>query len=176
MRVIGTLALLFWAIHAGNHLFFLHSAYDLLWTCNVATPLLAIGAFSKNARTCAIALCWLSYGVPLWLLDLATGANMIGTSILTHVGGLVLAFLAVRKLGFPKHTWLYAVAASMVLVVLARMFTSAEHNVMLSHRVHDGWETHFASYPPYLALMIAASAAVFFAVEQMCRGPFRLSR
>ena len=169
MKAIAALALLFWAIHAGNHVFVIHSPYDLLWTCNVAPPLLAIGALAKNARACAIALCWLSYGVPIWLLDLATGGGVIATSILTHLGGLALAILAVRNLGFPKHTWLWSVAASMVLVVLARVFTSAEHNVMLSHRVHDGWETHFPSYPPYLALMIAGSAAVFFVVETLFR-------
>lgn len=166
---IGVLALVFWAIHAANHVFFRHSAYDLLWTCNVATPLLALGAFMAHARLCAIALCWLAYGTPIWLLDLATGAGMIPTSVFTHFGGLALAILAVRKLGFPRWSWAWAVLASLVLVVFARILTSADHNVMLAHRVHDGWEKYFSSHPAYLVTMIGGSAVVFFVVETLAR-------
>lgn len=166
---IGVLALVFWAIHAANHVFFRHSAYDLLWTCNVATPLLALGAFMAHARLCAIALSWLAYGTPIWLLDLATGAGMIPTSVFTHFGGLALAILAVRKLGFPRWSWARAVLASLVLVVFARILTSADHNVMLAHRVHDGWEKYFSSHPAYLVTMIGGSAVVFFVVETLAR-------
>jgi hypothetical protein len=169
VNLVGVLALLFWAIHAANHVFIRHTAYDLLWTCNVATALLALGAFLRNARLCAIALCWLAYGTPIWLLDLATGAGMIPTSPLTHFGGLALAVIAVRKLGFPRWSWAWAVGASLVLVVLARILTSAQHNVMLAHRVHDGWEKYFSSHPTYFVVMMAGSAVVFFVVETLAR-------
>lgn len=175
MNAIGALALLCWAIHAGNHVFFRHTAHDLFWTCNVATPLLAAGCFLRKARLAAISVCWLAYGVPIWLLDLATGANMIPTSMFTHFGGLGLGIVAVRRLGWPRWSWLYATGASLVLVVLARLFTPPKENVMLAFRVHDGWEKHFSSYPVYLALMIAASAVVFVVVEALARRFFGVS-
>ena len=168
MRLLGILATLFWVIHATNHVL-RGSAYDLFWACNVATPVLALGCFLRRARLCTIAVCWLAYGVPIWLLDLATGASLIPTSVLTHFGGLALGIVAVRKLGWPRRSWLVATGASLVLVVLARIFTTRAQNVMLAHRVHDGWERHFSSHLPYLALMIAVSAVVFFVVETIAR-------
>lgn len=175
MKVLGVLAVVFWAIHAGNHVFFRHTAYDLFWVCNVAPVLLAIGCFTKNARLCAIATAWLSYGMPIWLLDLATGANMIGTSVFTHFGCLAVGLVAIRRLGWPRRTWIFAAAASMVPLALARLFTPPEPNVMLAFRVHDGWEKYFSSHALYLALMIGGSAVVFLVVETIARRVFGVS-
>lgn len=168
------LAAVFWIIHGGNHVL-RGTAHDLLWACNVAPPLLAAGCFLRNARLCAIGTSWLSYGVPIWLLDLATGGNLIPTSVLTHFGGLAIGILAARRLGWPRHSWLAAVGASLVLVLLSRILTSAQHNVMLAFRVHEGWERHFASHPAYLALMIACSAVVFLVVETIALRIARVS-
>ena len=168
MNRIGILALVFWAAHAASHVL-RGTAHDLFWVCNVATPVLALGCFLRVARLCAISVCWLAYGVPIWLLDLGTGASLIPTSVLTHFGGLVLGVAAVRRLGWPRWTWLAATGASLLVLLLARIFTSPAHNVMLAFRVHDGWEKHFDSYPPYLALMLGASAMWFFAIETIAR-------
>jgi hypothetical protein len=172
---LGALALLFWAIHAGNHVFFRHTAHDLLWVCNLAPVVLVLGCFTKSARLCAIATCWLSYGMPIWLVDLATGASMIPTSVLTHFGCLAVGFLAVRHLGWPRNTWLVATLASLLPLALARLLTPPEPNVMLAFRVHDGWEKHFSSHAVYLAIMIAGSAVVFFVVETIARRVLSLS-
>ena len=169
MKRLGILTLVFWAIHAGNHVFFRHTAYDLFWVCNVAPLLVAMGCFTKSARLCAIGTAWLSYGMPIWILDIATGANMIRTSVFTHFGCLAIGFLAVRRLGWPRRTWLVATIASLVPLALARLLTPPEPNVMLAFRIHDGWEKHFSSHVFYLAVMIAGSAIVFFIVETIVR-------
>jgi hypothetical protein len=166
---LGVITLVFWAIHAGNHVFFRHTAYDLLWVCNIAPVVLAAGCFRRDARLSAIGTAWLSYGMPIWLVDLATGANMIRTSVFTHFGCLAIGFIAVRRLGWPRRTWLLATIASLVPLALARFFTPPEPNVMLAFRVHDGWERYFSSHVFYVAVMIAGSAAVFFVVELVVR-------
>lgn len=169
MRRLGVVSLIFWAIHAGNHVFFRNTGHDLFWICNIAPVVLAVGCFRESARLCAIATAWLSYGMPIWLLDLATGAGMIRTSVFTHFGCLAIGLVAVRRLGWPRHTWLVATVASLVPLILARLFTPPGPNVMLAFRVHDGWEKHFSSHPSYLAVMIAGSAVIFLVVETILR-------
>ena len=105
----------------------------------------------------------------LSFIDLATGAGMILTSVFVHFGCLAIGFLAVRRLGWPRHTWLVATGASLVPLVLARIFTPPGPNVMLAFRIHDGWEKHFSSHAQYLAVMIGGSAVVFFVVEMLAR-------
>jgi len=175
VNALGAITLVFWALHAGNHVFFRHTPYDLFWVCNVAPVLLAIGCFTKNARLCAIATAWLSYGMPIWLLDLATGANMIGTSVFTHFGCLATVFLAIRRLGWPRRTWILAALASFVPLALARLLTPPEPNVMLAFRLHDGWEKYFSSHAVFLAVMIGGSAVVFLVVETIARRLFGVS-
>lgn len=175
MRRLGAIALVFWAIHAGNHVFFRNTAHDLLWVCNVAPVVLAIGCFRESARLCAIATAWLSYGMPIWLLDLATGAGMIRTSVFTHFGCLAIGFIVARRLGWPRHTWLFATLASLGPLLLARLFTPPGPNVMLAFRIHDGWERYFSTHEAYLAVMIGGSAVVFFVVETIARGVLGVS-
>jgi hypothetical protein len=175
VKLLGVIALVFWAIHAGNHVFFRHTAHDLFWVCNVAPVVLAVGCFRRSARVCAVATAWLSYGMPIWLLDLATGANMIRTSVFTHFGCLGIGFIAAKQLGWPRRTWAVATLASLVPLLLARLFTPPEPNVMLAFRVHDGWEKYFSSHPVYVAVMLAGSAVVFLIVETIVRRVLGLS-
>jgi len=161
---LGILAAMCWALHAAWHV--LHgTAHDLLWACNVASPLLALGCFLRRPVLCATAVMWLAYGVPMWLLDLATGGELIPTSVFTHFGGLVLGILAVRRFGWPKRSWRWAALGTWALVVVTRIATTAKHNVNLAFRVHDGWEKHFTSHALYLVLMLSGSALVFLVVE-----------
>lgn len=175
MRRLALLALVFWAIHAGNHVFLRGTAHDLLWVCNVAPVVLVVGCLRESARLCAVATSWLSYGMPIWLLDIATGAGMIRTSVFTHFGCLAIGFFAARQLGWPRRTWLVAAFASLVPLLLARIFTSPAPNVMLAFRVHDGWEKYFSSHGLYLVVMIAGSAVVFLVVETIVRRVLGLS-
>lgn len=162
----GALTLLFYVAHAAWHLSH-GSGWDLLWACNASMPLLVVGCFVPSARLVATAVLVLSYGTPAWLFDLATGASMIPTSPLVHVAAPVVAIDAVRRLGWPRGTWLFACAVTLALLGLARAVTPAAANVNLAFRVHDGWEGRFSSHPVYLACMWAASAVVFFAVESV---------
>ncbi|HVH42761.1 MAG TPA: hypothetical protein VM925_10470 [Labilithrix sp.] len=162
----GGAALACWAIHGGTH--DLHGrAHDLLWACNVAVPLLALGCFLGQRLACAIALSWLAFGTPIWLVDLATGKGMIPTSVLVHLVAPVIAVFAVMRLGWPPRGWVSATLASVVLLLVTRLVGSEATNVNLAFRVHDGWERHFDSYPAFVGLLFAASAAVFFAIDAL---------
>jgi hypothetical protein len=166
VTVFGVVTLLFYAAHVAFHVS-RGTSGDLLWACNVAVPMLAIGCLLRAPRLVASAVLWLSYGAPMWILDITTGGDFVPTSILTHFGGLAIGVVVIRRLGWPRHSWLVACGGTALLLGLTRLVGSPERNANLAFRVHDGWERWFASHPVYLAMMWLASAVVFFAVERI---------
>src|SRR5437016_6118572 len=120
----GILALSFYVAHAAAHLL-AHRPADLLWACHLACVWIGAGALFSMATPAAIGVSWLALGVPLWILDLATGGEFFPTSLLTHVGGAVVGVLVVRRLGVPRGTWWRATAALFVLHLVTRAVPSA---------------------------------------------------
>jgi len=164
MRWLGALALAAYAVHVGFHLYHGRPA-DALWGCHVACLLIAAGALRARATPAAIGVLWLCFGNPMWLLDVATGGELLPTSVLTHIGGFIVGILVLRKLGFPRHTWWKATLAFLGLLGLTRLVTPRAANVNLVFAVASGWEHTFPSYPLYLLLMVSAGTATFFTAE-----------
>jgi hypothetical protein len=164
MRSLGGLALGCYAIHVGSHLYHGRPA-DSLWGCHVACLLVAVSAFTRRATPAAIGVLWLCFGNPLWLLDVATGGELLPTSLLTHVGGFALGLLLLKRLGFPPGSWWQATLAFLGLLGLTRLVTPRAANVNLAFAVASGWERTFPSYPLYLLLMVSAGTATFFTAE-----------
>ena len=164
MRWLGTLALVCYAIHVGFQL--RHGRPpDALWGCHAASLLIAVSAFSERATPAAIGVLWLCFGDPVWILDVATGGELLPTSLFTHVGGFIIGILVLKRLGFPRHTWWKATLAFLGLLLLTRLVTPPAANVNLAFAVAAGWERAFPSYPLYLLLMVSAGAATFFTAE-----------
>ncbi|MBI4511412.1 MAG: hypothetical protein HY698_17395 [Deltaproteobacteria bacterium] len=166
LELWGALALLLYALHAANHIR-RGEVHDLLWVCNVAPLILGIGCLARSAIGVAIPLLWLSFGTPLWLLDVLTGGELIVTAIFTHVGGLAISALAVRTLGMPSGAWYKAAGALGILVGLSRVLTPRQYNVNVSFSVWAGWQAYFPSHVAYLGLLLAISTSVFFVVERL---------
>jgi len=164
MRWLGVAALACYAIHAGLHLYRGRFA-DALWGCHVASLLIAAGAFSELATPVAIGVLWLCFGNPIWILDLATGGELLPTSLFTHVVGFVIGILVLKRLGVPRHAWWKATLAFLGLLGLTRLLTPRAANVNLAFAVASGWEKTFPSYPLYMLLMVSAGAITFFAAE-----------
>ena len=104
MAGLGVLALVCYAVHAGYHVWRGH-AVDALWACHVAALLIAAGALLGRARPAAIGVSWLAFGDVLWLLDLLGGGEFFPTSLLTHVVGLGIGLVVLRRLGWPSPSW-----------------------------------------------------------------------
>lgn len=166
LTLLGVLALAIYVLHTANHLR-RGTPHDLLWVCNLATALLAIGCLARNATLAAIPLLWLSAGTPFWLLDAFAGSEVMATSILTHVGGLMISVLAIWKLGMPRGAWYRASAASALVVALSRVATPAEYNVNLAFSVRTGWEPFFGDHLLYIGMLFAVASVVFFVVERV---------
>ncbi|MFN7976214.1 MAG: hypothetical protein U0166_28425 [Acidobacteriota bacterium] len=161
---LAALAALFYATHAAWHIAH-HQPSDLLWMCHVASLVIAAGLAIPSATANAIGILWLCLGIPLWILDLATGGAPVPTSFLTHFGGAAVGIAGVRHLGLPRASWWKAVLALCALCLLTRVTTSRDANVNLTFAVWQGWEATFPSYRVYFALMLVLSAATFLAGE-----------
>jgi hypothetical protein len=164
MRRLGGLALACYAIHAGFHLYHGRPA-DALWGCHIASLLIAASAFSGRSTPAGIGVLWLCFGNPMWILDVATGGELLPTSVLTHVGGFVIGIVVLKRLGFPREVWWKATLAYLGLLGLTRLVTPRVANVNLAFAVAPGWEQTFPSYPLYLLLLMSAGAATFFTAE-----------
>lgn len=168
MTAWGGAALVFYAIHGGQHLVRGHPE-DLLWACHLGAVLVGVGLLIRSATLNAVGFLWLCMGTTLWVIDLAGGGEFIPTSLLTHVGGLAVGGVGVVGLGMPRHAWWKAILAFLILQQLSRWLTPAETNVNLAFRVASGWEDVFASHLAYLALLVAVGAAAFFGIERAAR-------
>lgn len=164
---LGLLPLLFYNIHAGYWLFQRHPE-SLLWACHVASVLIGLGMFFAAPRLLAVGMLWVTYGNLFWLLYLATGGEFLPTSLLTHVGSLLVGLIGLRRFGFPANTYPRALLGLIALVFVSR-FTPPGENVNLAHRIGDGWETVFPSHRIYLLGLFAATGVSFFVMEIVYR-------
>ena len=163
---LGTVAVASYATHAVVHLA-RAEPQDLLWACHIAALLVGIGLLCASPTLNAIGLLWSCYGTPLWILDLATGGEWIPTALLTHLSGLVIGFIGVRRLGLPRHAAWKAMAAYGLLFLATRALTPPGANVNLAFSVYQGWQRWFASYPLYLAMLLVLGMGTFLVAEHL---------
>lgn len=164
----GALAALSAILHGASHVLD-GTAPELLWICNLAPVLLAIGCFARVPALVAVAVLWLAYGTPMWLLDLATGGALIPTSLLPHVLCPIIGVLAMRELGAPRHAWLHATGGLVIVLIATRVLTPPGPNVNLVHAVWTGWEPYFPRHDVYLGIGLATTSATFLGVELLLR-------
>lgn len=152
-------------VHDANHVR-RGAPLDVLWVCNVAVPLIAIGCLGAR-RLVAVGLTWLGFGTPIWVVSLVAGANMIPTSPLVHVVAPLVALAAIRKVGWPPGTWRVAMAGSLALLAFTRTLGNPTGNVNLVFGIERGFAHAFHdSFPLFLATLIGASTAWAFAFDR----------
>jgi hypothetical protein len=131
--------------------------------------LVGVGLLTGSPAINAVGVLLGSLGLPLWLLDLATGGPFFPTSILTHVVALAIGIRGAWLLGVPRHAWWKAAAMLVALIGLCRIATPESANVNVAFAIPPGWERQFASHRSYLAFIIAAAAVYFFVVQRTAR-------
>jgi hypothetical protein len=163
---LGVFAFVFYALHGAVHLV-RGEPYDLLWGCHIAVLLTGLGLLLRNASLNAMGLLWACFGIPLWLLDAATGGEFMPTAAFTHIGALALGIYGVRLFGMPRGSAWRALAAYVGLWGVTRLVTPPAANINLAFRVQPGWEQYFASYPIYFLLLLAGGGATFVVCERL---------
>lgn len=170
-RLLGLLPLSFFAAH------FLHylkagGLGDMLWICHVSSLLLAAGILCNRPVLIRVATFWMIIGLIIWTLYLLAGGQWILTSLLVHVGGVIVGMLALRKVRTDRVSWLYAIAWFLLVQQVARMFAPPELNVNVAHRVYDGMDKYFSAYWQYWLASTVAVAIGLWIISVACRRIF----
>jgi hypothetical protein len=165
----GLLAIFFYVVRAGLYLA-AGEPQNMLWSCHMACLFVGFGLLRPSAALNAIGLLWAIIGLPLWLLDIATGGRFVSASLLTHFGALALGGLGVRMLGWPEGMWWKAILPLAGLQGVTRVVCPPDGNVNLAFAVWPGWERHFPSHGLYLLFLYGLAAAVFFVTGLLLRG------
>jgi hypothetical protein len=117
-----------------------------LWACHVATLFVGLGLLTNTRMLLAVGTIWLTLGTPLWLADLALGAELWPTSWLTHGGGWLIGLIGVVRHGIPPHAGKAAVLGVIGLQVLCYWWTPPAANINAAHAVYGTFRPYIAHY------------------------------
>ena len=114
--------------------------------CNIGNLLLAMGLFLEKARVVRLAAIWMIPGLIVWVLYVVLTWGVFLTSTLAHVGGLIVAMIALRTYRMDRTAWRWAFGWYLMVQLCSRLVTPPELNVNLAHAIQPGWEQTFGSY------------------------------
>jgi hypothetical protein len=162
-RILGAACLVGWVVGGVYD----GAPSDFLWACYIGLGFMGVSLLLRSQSLCAFSAMWLLYGNALWVLELVAGG--MGTrphAVFLHVGGILVAFYALREFRFPASAqWWRVVVGLLVLQRICAWVTPPAANVNLSHAVQEGWEGSFGDYLSYM-LLVTASGAVGLAVAE----------
>jgi len=168
MKWLGLLALAFYAVHCAYHVWDSHLE-DVLWSCHVAAAVIGVGMLAASPTVVAIGVTWLAVGVPMWVLYLGGGGDFTPTSLLTHVGGLVVGLVGLWQMRMPAQVWWKAWLALVALQQLCRWVTPREANVNVAFSIYPWMEAYFSSYARYYVAMLVLFGVLFLMTELVLR-------
>jgi hypothetical protein len=168
-RLLGFLPVIFFLAQA-THYWRVGGLGNLLWMCNVGSLVLAIGLFFARRELIRAAAIWTIPGLGLWIryvLYATFDYEMVFSSILVHIGGIVIGLIVLRRVRMDRIAWAYAFAWYLIVQVAARLFTAPELNVNVAFRIQPGWEQTFGSYWKFWIAMSAVVAAGLWVIGKV---------
>jgi hypothetical protein len=156
-RLLGVLPLIFFLAQL-IHYWRGGGMANMLWMCNIGNLALAIGLFAGHRELIRVSAIWMIPGMGIWFLYVLLPYGFLFTSTLAHVGGFVVALIALRRVRVDRRVWVYAFVWYLIMQLISRIVTSPDANVNLAHRIQTGWDTTFSGYWefwPALTLVVA---------------------
>ena len=162
--MMGVLPLIFFLAQAMHYWRFGGSSH-LLWMCNIGNLLLAFGLFFGHRELIRATAIWTVPGLVVWAWYVLKDASP--SSTLAHVGGIVVALIALRRVRMDRLAWFYAFTWYLFMQLTARLLTSSKLNVNVAHRIQSGWETTFSSYWKFWMVMSVGVAAILWIIGRI---------
>jgi hypothetical protein len=160
-RLLGLLPLLFFSAQA-VHYWRIDQLGHMLWICNIGNLILALGLFFEKPVLVRLAAIWTLPGLIAWFIYVVLAWGVFLSSTLAHVGGLIVAMIALKRYRMDRGAWRYAFGWYLVVQLISRFITSPDLNVNLAHAVQPGWERTFVSYWPFwLTLTLAIAVGLW---------------
>jgi len=166
LRCLGLAAISFFIAHA-TYQQLNGRLENLLWACHLADLAVGIGLVLASRTITATGLVMLGFGVPMWLIGIATRGEFYPTSVLTHIGGTSIGIIGLRKLGRLQGDWWKAYLAVLALLVLSRSLTPEPMNVNFAFRTWSFARDWFPTIELHLLSLLAIWAAGLFVTERL---------
>ena len=160
-RLLGILPLLFFVAQA-VHYWRLHQLGHLLWMCNIGSLVLASGLFFEKPLLVRVPAIWTIPGVFMWFFFYVVSWGVYFASVLVHVGGLIVAAVALKTYRMDRNAWRYAFGWSLLVQLISRFVTAPDLNVNVAHTVQPGFERTFPAYWMFWLAMTMATAIVLW--------------
>lgn len=161
MRLLGLLPLIFF-LAQGVHYWRINQLGHMLWMCNIGNLLLAMGLFLDKPVVVRLSSIWMIPGLLIWLLYVVLAWGVFLSSTLAHVGGLVVAMIAMSRYRMDRNAWRWAFGWYLMIQLFSRFVTPPDLNVNLAHAIQAGWERTFDSYWAFwLTLTLVAIVTVW---------------
>jgi hypothetical protein len=151
-------------IAQGIHYWRLDQLGHMLWMCNIGNLLLAVGLLLDQPLAIRAPAIWTVPGLLLWLLLVVRQWGVVFASVLAHVGGLLVAVVALRRVGVDRRAWVYALVWYFVVQAASRLLTPVELNVNASQLMYGGWERTFNAYWKFWLVMSLLVALMLWLV------------
>jgi hypothetical protein len=168
LRLLGLLPLLFFLLQV-NHYWRINQLGHLFWMCNLGNLILALGLFFEKPVVIRLAAIWTIPGVVVWFLYVVLTWGVFFSSTLAHVGGLIVAAIALKTYRMDRRAWSYAFGWYLGVQLISRFFTAPELNVNMAHAIQPGWERTFSSYWVFWLTLTIATVAVLWLSGLMWR-------
>ena len=165
-RVLGVLPLIFFFAQ-GVHYWRIGQLGHMFWMCNIGNLLLAVGLLLGQPIPIRVAALWVIPGLVVWFLYVVMPYGVFLTSMLAHIGALIVAMVALQRVRVDAKAWMYALGWYFILQLLSRWLTPVEFNVNLSQTVQAGWGQTFSSYWKFWAVLTLLVAAGLWALGKV---------
>lgn len=161
LRLLGILPLIFF-LAQGVHYWGRNELGNLLWMCNIGNLLLAIGLFLEKQRVIRLAAIWTIPGLFIWVVYVLLPWSSFISSTLAHVGGLLVAMIALIRVRMDRMAWRWAFGWYLMVQLASRFVTPPALNVNLAHAMQPGWDRAFGSYWTFWLVLTVATAIVLW--------------
>lgn len=159
LRLLGLLPLIFFLAQF-IHYWRINELGNMLWMCNIGNLILAMGLFLEKPVPIRLAAIWTLPGLVVWFIYVVLTWGVFLSSTLAHVGGIIVAMIALSHYGMDRTAWRWAFGWYLVVQLASRFFTPAKLNVNLAHAVQAGWT--FQSYWTFWLVLTATTIVVLW--------------
>ena len=162
---LGGVVLATFVVHLGACVLSGHWT-EVLWACHMAAAALGLGLLVGSDTLAGIGAFCILVGTPLWAIDVALGAPLAPTSILTHVSGWVVAIHKVSRGHLPVGLWWKTPLSLALLQNICRWVTPVELNINAAFEVYPSVAAWFPGYASYLLALLAGMIVVFLLLDR----------
>jgi len=166
-RLLGLLPLCFFIARAIEYVAIAKTPEQMLWSCHVSNLMLAVGMFLGNPLLIRVAVFWQILGLPPWIMDAVVSGMIKWVSIFSHLGGSIVAIIAIRQVGAKRWSWVPSLIYFVVLQQITRLLTDPGPytNVNVAHFAYGPMKDWFAVYWKYWVVNTSIVALTLIILE-----------